>query len=273
MRKRNSASKAKLAIFIACIFLAAVISVIIISAMGNEQKEAEITDGVAYIKTMEAKDPIEIENSINYGEKEEKIEEIKEQVEQQKGRQISVDPSTVWTSLEQINTAIIGDSRVTMFINFMNGVYANVGDYIFNIPDFYGELQVQNPGLIVISYGVNDAEWYGSAEEHCTELMGYLRELEQMFPNAYIYYVTPMEALPIAEEWDDGHPGLCEKLKDFAEVESKMLTENGFRVIDGAQLGREHIDCYEPDGMHFTAEFYPYWGQAILEKYLADSTT
>jgi len=262
MNKKRLIRKIKqipIALYVAAaVFVAAVLLIVfLVTASGHQS--AEVQQGVEYIKTAESLDTAAIENQISEIDGKSVYREIREAYD--------ADPSYVWTALTQINTAIIGDSRAIDFQMFMSGVYGNVGDSILNLPDYYEALKVQNPTMIVVSYGLNDVMIYDAPEEHVYDYIERLTRLRELFPDAYIYVINIIEALPQSE---DLRPDFCSRIVHFNEVEVPALTEAGFNVIDCVPLGRTHTDLYEPDGMHFTPAFYPYWGQEILNRFLSD---
>ena len=42
--------------------------------------------------------------------------------------------------------------------------------------------------------------------------------------------------------------------------------EKGYGFIDTEEIAYEHQEMYREDGIHFTADFYPLWGEAILNE-------
>ena len=54
------------------------------------------------------------------------------------------------------------------------------------------------------------------------------------------------------------------------KVIRKYVEDAGYGYIDTEPVGYAHPDLYISDGVHFFAEFYPFWGRAILEQIIKD---
>lgn len=248
----------------AVVFVAAVI--IIVSIVGNSRRNASVAVGVEYIKAMEARDTAEIENNIFAASRRKMLEEIEIQIRE--------DGDYVWTALTNINTVLMGDSRVVGFdvFEFMDPshVLAKGGATIRLIPDHYETLQILNPKLLVLSYGMNDMNSYwlwDSMEEYVEEYRQTVRTLYDMLPNAYIY----VQSIMPSETWTwEDNPKWAE-VYDWNDAIRAMCEEEGFRYLDVTDVIEAHMDLFDLDGIHIQYAFYPYWGQAILMQYLADT--
>ncbi|MCF0228881.1 MAG: hypothetical protein HUJ76_04200 [Parasporobacterium sp.] len=251
-------------VIIFAVFIAAV--VIIVCVSNSSRKSAEAEEGAQYIRTMEGRDPVAIENSIFQASRQKVIDEMKEK--------LAEDPDAVWKALSDVNTVLMGDSRVVGFdvFGFMDPsrVIAEGGATIRVIPEYYDTLKALNPNLLVLSYGVNDMNnyWYWETkEEYIAELMQTMGELNELLPNAYIYVQT---MFPVTEVGLESSSHWAE-IPDWNASIKAACEEHGFRYIDLEHLGYEHMDEYAEDGIHLMYSFYPTWGNAILMKYLEDS--
>lgn len=267
MRYRRNSSQINKAVLIIVPVVLFIVAVIIIVSLSNSSRQtANATVGVEYIKTMEARDPAEIENAIFNSSRQKMLDDIQ--------AQIDADPDYVWKALADINTVVMGDSRVVGFDVFEymdpSHVLAQAGATIRLIPDNYAALQVLNPNLVLISYGMNDMNSYWlwtSLEEYIAELNETVSTLYEMLPNAYIYVqsIIPSETWT----WED-NPKWAE-VYDWNAAIKADCEEMGFRYLDVQSVIDEHADLFDLDGMHLQYAFYPYWANALLKQYLTDS--
>ena len=252
------------------LIVAAVIAVIIIllivfSHGSSNISKLQIDNGVAFIKNEEEQDVSDIEKAIFAASKEKLLAEIDDKLEE--------DPEYVWTALDQINTVIMGDSRAVAFSSYgfmdESKVLADGGQSLKIITSHYEELQVANPNLIVLAYGLNDINWYWfSPEEFAEEMMGYVDEIQAMLPDAYIYIQS---ILPANAEGELQYPNAYPYAREWNEAEMEIYKANGYRVMEISWLVDEYPEYYGDDGVHFYPGFYYYWADAILKTYLADT--
>ena len=251
-------------VIILAVFIAAV--VIIVCVTNNSKRYAEDAVGVEYIKTMENKNTAEIENSIFEASRQKILDEYAAAIEE--------DPDAVWEALSSINTVFLGDSRVVGFdvFGFMDEsrVMAVAGGTIHLIPDYYEDLQVINPNLLVISYGINDMNNYWiweTLDEYIAELNDTMTTLTEMLPNAYIYVqaIIPVNevGLETSETWAD--------IPEWNDALEATCEEHGWRFLDMEDLMVGHEDEYAEDGIHLQSTIYPVWAERILMRYLSDS--
>ena len=248
------------------IVIAAVI--IIVSVPEKEKNAAAVYPGVEYIRTMEARDTKAIENEMYQNARQMQIEDIEEQV--------TDNPDLVWKYLNEINTVMMGDSRVVGFDVFgymdENRVLAEGGDTIYEIQQYYDWLQVINPNLLVLSYGINDinADWvpWSNVYEYVDYLNIVMEQLTELLPDTYIYVqsIIPVNETGLATSPTWG------AIPDWNWVISENCREMGWRYLDITDLIYDFWWCLEVDGVHLQTYFYPYWAKAILMRYINDST-
>ena len=243
-----------------------VVSVIWITRFSNETQAAPgETDGEAIIRSMEAVPIAPIEDHIFQKEKDEIL------------RKILDDPDRTFQTLADINTVILGDSRVVGFsmYGFMDPsrILAGTSWSIQEIPALYGIIEQMNPRFVIVSFGVNEIGqqyftpvYYSTDESYIADLKIYMDTIQSIVPDARIYFSA---ILPVSDWGLESKPGFAiipernQAIKQFCE-------ESGYGFIDTEHLTYEHPDLYIADGVHFYAEFYPYWGRDILEQIIAD---
>lgn len=243
-----------------------VVSVIWITRFSRKTNASpDKSAGEAVIRSMEAVPIAPIEDHIFQKEKDEIL------------RKLLDDPDRVFQTLTDINTILVGDSRVVGFsmYNHMDPsrVLAGTSWSILELPALYGIIEGMNPRFVIVSFGVNEIGqqyftpvYFDTDESYVDALAYYLGELQSIVPNAKIYYSA---ILPVNDACLETKPGFSiiprrnQAIKQFCE-------EAGYGYIDTEHLAYEHSDLYIADGVHFYSEFYPYWGRAILEQIIAD---
>lgn len=248
------------------IIIAAVIVVIavVIILVSSKSTSADTEAGVDYIKSREAKDTAAIENSIFLAHRDMLMAEINEDLEK--------DENAVWKYLNEINTVVMGDSRVVAFGNYefltWDKVLAEGGKTVYELPNHYEELLAANPKIVVLAYGMNDIGWKSYVpEDLASTLCGYVDVIQEMLPEAYIYVNSIIPVLPFAYA-DVPTYG---QTREWSEYIMNYCKERGYRTLEITELVDSHQDMYWPDGIHFYPEFYPLWAKAILMQYMQDS--
>ena len=250
-------------------FIAAVaviiLSVILITHSGKETHAADDTNGVSIIQSMEAAPVAPIEDHIFQLEK----EEIQ--------RKLLEDPTRIFETLTDIDTIIVGDSRVVGFqmYGFMDPsrILAGTSWSIQEIPALYGTIEAMHPRFIVVAFGINEIGqqfytpvYYSTHESYAQDLVYYLNQIQSIAPDAKIYFSSILPANETGLALQPGFGIIPERNK----VIRQYVEEAGYGYIDTEPVGNAHQDLYISDGVHFYAEFYPYWGRAILEQIIAD---
>ena len=223
-----------------------------------------VSEGIAYIRSMEQVDTSAVEKDIFSMKKEKILNGIRERLDE--------DPDLVWTMLNEINTVILGDSRAVAFGTYglidENRVLAEGGKKIDEISSHYEELKAINPRLVVLHYGLNEIWWgYSTPEEFAEACCGYVDEIQSFLPDAYIYINSIMPPNEDGEAISEGYA----VAREWSAAEIEYYKEHGYRYLDISYLADEHPEYYGEDGVHFYPGFYYYWGDEILLKYLEDS--
>lgn len=217
--------------------------------------------GIETIKVMEALPIAPIEEEIFQLERQEIVQKLTE------------DPDRIFQTLANLNTVIIGDSRVVGFsaYNCMDEsrILAGTSWSIMELPAVFGTVESVNPRFIVVAFGVNEIGqqldtpvYFNTDESYIEALDYYLGLLQQSAPNAKIYFSSILPASNTGLAVMNGFtiiPGRNKAIKAFCE-------EKGYGFIDTENIANEHQEMYREDGIHFTADFYPLWGAAILNE-------
>ncbi len=243
-------------------FVVCVAILLIIQGRSNHISVSSVSkEGIEKIQLMEANPIAPIEEEIFQRQREEILRKLME------------DPERVFQTLADFNTVIIGDSRVVGFSAFNcmdeSRILAGTSWSIMELPAVFGSVEAINPRFIIVAFGVNEIGqqlgtpvYYNTDESYVEALDYYLGMLQECAPNAKIYYSS---ILPASDEGLQNMSGFTiipernKAIKAFCE-------EKGYGFIDTESIAYEHQEMYREDGIHFTADFYPLWGEAILKE-------
>ena len=253
-------------IFLSLAVIAAIV-VLILVLVKPGQSDTEITEGLKYIRDMEAVDISSVEKEVNAVRQALFFEDLDEKIEE--------DPDYVWTALDQIGTVMLGDSRTVPYATYgfmdESRVLADGGESIRSMEDHFDELWAANPSLIVLAYGLNDIGWlYQTPAEYAEAEMEYVDYIQEHLPDARIYIQSILIPRERVEEVYD-MPGLVQNAITWNAEEMQIFQERGYNTIDVSDLVEENEDLFGEDGAHFYAPFYPLLAERILKQYLKDT--
>lgn len=225
---------------------------------------SDIDKGLGFIKSNEQQDVIAIENEIYNNSKAGIMATLEKNIEE--------DPDYVWTALSQINTVYLGDSRIKAlksygFVDESRCFGVDITT-IGWIPDYYEDLKVINPKMVVILYGLNDvgSPWM-TADEWCEQLFIYIDEIQSFLPDCKIYVLSNI--LP-RRELDERWYGMYDLTREWNTRELELFAERGYNMINIGDLVEENVEYFMDDGVHMLAPFYPKLAKMILTRYMED---
>ena len=223
-------------------------------------------EGAAYIRHMEEMDTARIRQEIYNTSWEKRREDLLAEIEE--------DPDLVWRLLKEIDTVLMGDSRVVGFdmyeYMYESRVIADGGDTILNIRDAYETLTMIQPGLLVLAYGINDInhpdDW-ADVYAYIDQFNEIMEELTELLPDTCIYIQS---IFPADEAGLETSPSWA-AIPEWNALIREDCETCGWRYLDVTNLVTDYGDLYDSDGIHFQQPIYQYWGEAILTRYLQDS--
>ena len=216
-------------------------------------RKTEEPTGVAVLEAMESGDVYEAQSQ---------IEALRKQ-----RRQESADAELARVGISDFNyqelfsnTVVVGDSIASGMSGYGylsdSQVVAETGISMSASQPYFETAQGLYPTYLYIAFGANDvaADRYDQDlfREDFVEMMDMVVE---MFPNAEIYVnsifpsTTPRTTNQPWFEWDN--------LKLYNEVMEEVCADYGVTFLDNTDIVEE--EYYEPDGLHFSRAFYPYW--------------
>ena len=234
---------------------------------GSDKKaEDEITAaGIAYLAELEQKDPgvvMQVRKDI-----------YQAQIDAQRDllvRQLATGETDPFSLFKDY--VLLGDSRAVGFWyrNFLDKgrVLADGGHTIRNLKGCVDTIVQMNPSQIFLCYGLNDSSigYWDTADEYVTEYMEIVKEIREKLPDATIVVSS---ILPAKD------PAFQKSRKWYAIPEwSAALEEaceaNGVLFANCDRLAVDYSNLWDPDGIHFRKEFYPYWASNLIAAILME---
>ena len=161
---------------------------------------------------------------------------------------------------------VMGDSRAVGFWyrNFLEKgrILADGGHTIRNAQQSIDTLVSLNPGIIYMCYGLNDTSigYWDTAEEYVAEYMDTVKQIKEALPNATIVVSSILPARDPAFQ----RSAKWYNIPDWSDALGKACEANGILFADCDSLADNYPNLWDPDGIHFRKEFYPYWASAML---------
>lgn len=234
---------------------------------GNHAEENETQEGIAYLESLETKNPAAIDESLAAIRK--KRMEVERDAILQK---LLSDENDVWSMFHDY--VILGDSRAVGFYYYdfleKSRVLADGGNTIRDIEGHLDEMKALNPSYIFLCYGLNDVSigYWDSPEEYAEEFMQICATLKQELPNARIIVSSILPArdpaFDIASSWRE--------IPTYSDVVQKACEENDIVFVDNSQTCEDHADLWDIDGIHVRREFYSYWARNLIVAVIEDET-
>lgn len=158
----------------------------------------------------------------------------------------------------------VGDSRTVGMAEqgFLeeSRICAEIGVRVDHLDWHLEEVVAQNPAILIISYGVNDAATYhGDVTAFIQRYGEIVEKLQDRLPETIIYInsILPVKNACTAVSNDD--------VEAYNEALETLCNENHYYFIDNSRVAREGENLYAGDGLHFLADFYPIWLCNIAE--------
>ncbi len=254
-----------IAIVLVAILVFAVIGALA-SASGKDAGEEDITAaGIAYLEAREKKDPSGV-MKVRQDIYDAKIDAQRSQIITQLTNG-TMDPFSMFKDY-----VLLGDSRAVgyWYRDFLDKsrVLADGGHTIRNLKEQIDTLVSMNPSQIFLCYGLNDTSigYWNSAEEYVTEYIQTVQEIQQKLPNATIVVSSILPAKDPAfqksSKWYN--------IPDWSAALEKACEANGILFANCDQLAVDHPNLWDPDGIHFREEFYPYWASCMVATLLME---
>lgn len=251
------------------VVMAIVVMACAIWIFGGKEKAAEpsdaVAEGMAYLAALEDKDPAEV-TRVRQEHYQAKINAQRNQIIAQLTNG-DMDPFSMFKDY-----VLLGDSRAVgyWYRNFLDKsrVLADGGHTIRNLAGYIDTIVAMNPSQIFLCYGLNDSSigYWNSAQEYVTEYMQTVNEIRQKLPNATIVVSSILPAKDPAFQ----KSAKWYNIPDWSAALEQACKDNGILFANCDQLAVDHPNLWDPDGIHFRKEFYPYWASNLIAAILME---
>ena len=264
-KKRIHIPLMPIAIVLVAILVFAVIGAVSSAFEKKEEVEDVTAAGIAYLEAREKKDPSSV-MQVRQDIYQAKINAQRTQLINQLTNG-TMDPFSMFKDY-----VLMGDSRAVGFWyrDFLekSRVLADGGHTIRNLKEQIDTLAEMNPSLIFLCYGLNDTSigYWGSAQEYVTEYMQTVKEIRDKLPNATIVVSSILPAKDPAFE----KSAKWRNIPEWSAALEKACKDNGILFANCDQLAVDHPNLWDPDGIHFREEFYPYWASCMVATLLME---
>lgn len=158
-------------------------------------------------------------------------------------------------------SVFMGDS-ITEGLDFYDivnksSVLAKKGLDVVQAKDAVSALSSINPKRIFILYGMNDLKRFENPDDFKENYIKLIQAIKQTVPGVEIYLqsLTPVQAKVQQKD----HSFSQDRIDKFVEQVIEAAKQENVHYIDIKSVVVDRDDLYEPDGMHFTMEFYGLW--------------
>lgn len=227
--------------------------------------EEIVAEGIAYLESLERKDPADV-TRVRQQIYQAKIDAQRDQLVRELANG-TTDPFSLFKDY-----VLLGDSRAVGFWyrNFLDRsrVLADGGHTIRNLAQYVDTIVEKNPSQIFLCYGLNDSSigYWDTAQEYVTEYMEVVNEIREKLPNATIVVSSILPAKDPAfqksAKWRD--------IPQWSAALEAACKENGILFANCDYLAVSYPNLWDPDGIHFRKEFYPYWASCLVATMLME---
>jgi hypothetical protein len=224
-----------------------------------ESEDAEVRDGIAYLEALEDKDPAVVDQ-IRKDLYQQKLDAQRDAL-LEKLNNGTMDPFTMFQDY-----VLMGDSRAVGFWyrDFLEKgrVLADGGHTIRNIPGQMEKLVSLNPSLIFLCYGLNDISigYWDTKEAYVAEYMDIVKQIQEALPDATIVVSSILPARDPAFQ----RSSKWRNIPEWSAALERACESNGILFANCDQLAEDHPNLWDPDGIHFREQFYPYWASCLV---------
>lgn len=258
-KKQQNLPIPPIAIIIGAVFLLVVLMFVLGGSPGQDESTQAVQAGVAYLESLEQKDPAAVQE-VRKQIQQEKINAQRDQLLQQL-QDGTIDPFSLFKDY-----VVMGDSRAVgyWYRDFLDKsrVLADGGHTIRNITEQMETLVSLNPATIYLCYGLNDTSigYWDSAESYVAEYIQIVKEIQNRLPGATIVVSSILPAKDPAFQ----KSAKWRNIPDWSAALETACKENGILFANCDSLAVDHPNLWDPDGIHFREEFYPYWASCLV---------
>lgn len=253
-------------ILAAVVVLAVVILTVTVSGHRSKADLAAVEPGIAFLEAQEAKDPAQVDEILRVRREEQLKREHDQLLEE-----LSSGERDVWSMFEDY--VLLGDSRAVGFYYYdflpHSRVLAEGGDTIRKVADHLEDIRALNPSYVYLCYGINDVSigFWDTPEEYATEMVEVVRSINEVVPKAKVVvssiFPATDPAFELSEKWRE--------IPAYSAAVHEACDENGIIFVDNDEIAAQHMDWFQPDGIHLMTYFYPLWAANLIIGVLEDT--
>lgn len=246
-------------ILAAVVILAVVILTITVSGHRSRVDRAAVEAGITYLEAQEAKDPAQVDEILRLRREEQLKRERAQLLEE-----LSSGEKDVWSMFEDY--VLLGDSRAVGFYYYdflsESRCLAEGGDTIRNVADHLEDIRAMNPSYVYLCYGINDVGIgiWETPEEYAAEMIEVVHSVNEVVPHAKVVVSSILPAAEVAFEQSDR----WRQIPDYNVAVGAACRESGVIFVDNSEIAAQHLDLYQPDGIHLMPDFYPIWAANLI---------
>lgn len=141
-----------------------------------------------------------------------------------------------------------------------SSVTARIGGSLSDLDSQIETVRKISPKSVLLAFGAEDViATGGDADAFITEYTSALEQIRKELPEVNIFINA---ILPAQQEAVDREPVL-DKIPGYNTALKELCDSRAIGFIDSTELAREEF--YQPDGLHFTPDFYPLWAEHMAE--------
>lgn len=225
----------------------------------EETISPEVSQGVAYLESLENKSVGAIDAALELKRKEQ-MERERDQIMEE----LTSGDKDVWSLFHDY--VVLGDSRAVGFwyYDFLDKerVLADGGHTIRNIEPYLEDIKALDPSYIFLCYGLNDVSigYWDTPEEYATEMVERVQMLNEAVPNAMVIVSSILPAFDPAFET----ASVWRKIPDFSAAVEEACEKNNIVFVNNDKLAEDYSQLWDPDGIHLRRDFYDYWAKNLI---------
>jgi len=226
---------------------------------GETKISDEVREGITYLENLEKKDPAavqQVRKEIRQKELAAQRDKLLKQLTDG-----TIDPFSLFQDY-----VVMGDSRAVgyWYRDFLDKgrVLADGGHTIRNITEQMDTLVSLNPSTIYLCYGLNDISigYWDTKEDYTSEYIGIIRQIQAELPDATIVVSSILPARDPAFE----RSSKWRNIPEWSAALEQACKDNGILFANCDQLAVDYPNLWDPDGIHFREDFYPYWASNLV---------
>ena len=155
----------------------------------------------------------------------------------------------------------MGDS-ITEGLDFYNivnksSILAKKGVDVVKANDEVSTLLSINPKRVFILYGMNDLKRFENPDDFKNNYIKLIQDIKKTVPSVEIYLQSLIPVHAKVQQTNKSYSP--DRIDKFVEKVVEVARQENVNYIDITSVVKNREDLYQPDGIHFTVDFYDLW--------------